>query len=604
MPAKHLLSPVAVAIAIAALACTAIPPWFPTARTALAATQAEYGDAAPPADSGDSPGADADALVGLLELVLDPDTGDVDSARQCLSVLAQKIQSRELAGEQLAALAPRLDKLLAGVLSGKPDDPLYGDAALLASTWKNPAALAAVRGVFASAKSSEDRRVAALNALVAAGDGGLLSVVRRVLSDAKGNSATFRAAVLQTIGRLDEPAVADAVLESYSHLEAELQPKAIELLTQRAAWAKSLLAAIAAGRLPASAINTNQIRQLLASGDKELVAAVKAKWGSIREDRDPRRDLVIAEMRRLIRRTPGDPHKGVEVFNRVCGQCHRLYGQGADVGPDLTANGRSSFEQILSNVFDPSLVIGAAYQAVNVRTLDGRVLTGLPVEDNDQRLVLKVQGGKTELLARDDVDEVQQSKLSMMPEGLETQLKPDEIRDLFALLTLDRPPSDPEAKQLPGVREPLPRASTDPTQFASILGEVAPGFTTDAVGEGGVALLAEHAGRKAVVRTHPVSREKSCTLARTIDVPAGKKTQLEIDVSHDPRGDWRLAVRVNGQQTQAADVSSKSCRNGWQSLSVDLTPFAGQTVTVELDNAATAWNYEFAYWGRVDLMSE
>lgn len=389
-------------------------------------------------DANSNSGVDADALVSLLELVIDPDTGDAESAKKCLGVLAEKIQTRELTGEPLAAIQPRLDKLLAPVLAGKADAPLYLDAALLASSWKNPAALAAVRKVVASGEADEAKRLAAVDALVAAADKEMLIVVRDILGDSKNNNAAFRGAVLQAIGRLDDPEVADTVLDSYAKLEAELQPKAVELLTQRTPWAKSLLSAIGENRLAATAVNTNQIRQLLASGDAELVAAVKAKWGSLREERDPKRDLVIAEVRQLIRRNPGDAHKGVAVFNKVCGQCHKLHGEGAEVGPDLTSNGRSSFEQILSNVFDPSLVIGAAYQAVNVRTIDGRVLTGLAVEDNDQRLVLKVQGGKTETIARDDIDEMQASKLSMMPEGLETQLKPDEIRDLFALLTLDR----------------------------------------------------------------------------------------------------------------------------------------------------------------------
>jgi putative heme-binding domain-containing protein len=549
-------------------------------------------------------GVDADALIGLLELVIDPDTGDPESARQCLSVLAQKVQSRELAGEQLAALQPRLDKLLAPVMAGKPEDPLFLDAAILASSWKNPAAVDAVRTVFASAKHDDARRVAALDALIAAGDAKLVGIVGEVLSDAKGNSATLRGAVLQAVGRLDDAKVAGAVLGAYEKLEADLKPKAVELLTQRAAWAKSLLSAIGDGRVPADAINTNQVRQLLASSDAELVTAVKAKWGSIREERDPKRDLVIAEMRRLIRREPGDPHKGLEVFNRVCGQCHKLHGKGAEVGPDLTGNGRSSFEQLLSNVFDPSLVIGAAYQAVNVRTLDGRVLTGLPVEDNDERLVIKVQGGKTELVARDEVDEVLTSKLSMMPEGLETQLKPEEIRDLFALLVLDLPPDDANAKQLAGVRESLPRESTDPTQFASILGEVAPGFTADAVGEGGIALVAEHAGRKSVVRTHPTSGEKPCVLRRTIDVPAGKKTRLEVDVSHHARGDWRLVIRINGKQVSESQISEKTCPGGWKAIVIDLTPYAGSAANVELANDATGWNFEFAYWARVEVISE
>jgi hypothetical protein len=82
------------------------------------------------------------------------------------------------------------------------------------------------------------------------------------------------------------------------------------------------------------------------------------------------------------------------------------------------------------------------------------VLTGLPVEDNDQRLVLKTQGGKLETIARGSVEEVRVSQLSLMPEEVEKQLKPEEIIDLFEFLALDRPPSDPQARRLPGLAPP------------------------------------------------------------------------------------------------------------------------------------------------------
>src|SRR6185437_15892070 len=147
-------------------------------------------------------------------------------------------------------------------------------------------------------------------------------------------------------------------------------------------------------------------------------------------DRDPKREEVITEMRTFLRRTSGEAHAGREVYNRICGQCHKIYGQGQDVGPDITANGRASFEQLLSNVFDPSLVIGASYQARTVQAADGRILTGLLAEDSPQRIVLKVQGGKLETVARDDVEAMKVSELSLMPEGLEKQLKPQEIADL------------------------------------------------------------------------------------------------------------------------------------------------------------------------------
>jgi putative heme-binding domain-containing protein len=393
---------------------------------------------------------DPQAVVGLLELVIDEQTGNVDAARQCLGVLAAKIQSREVSAEQLAALRPRLDAMLGKTLDGRADGPLYFDAVVLAATWKNPQAVAAARKAFESVKEPENRRLAALSALVAAGEPKTLDTVAAVLADDKAGSTGFRSAVLASLGRSDESRIGEVVLGSYNKLNADLQAKAVELLTQRTAWSKGLLDAVGQGRVPASALNVNQVRKLLSSKDAELVQAVRAKWGHIRTDRDPRREAVVVEMRKLLAATPGDARRGQAVFAKVCGQCHKMYGEGAEVGPDITANGRASFEQLLSNVFDPSLVIGASYQAVAVRTTDGRVLTGLPVEDNDQRVVLKVQGGKQEVIAREEVDEQKVSELSLMPEDVEKQLKPQEIADLFALLCLDRPPGDPNAKRLPG----------------------------------------------------------------------------------------------------------------------------------------------------------
>jgi putative heme-binding domain-containing protein len=85
-----------------------------------------------------------------------------------------------------------------------------------------------------------------------------------------------------------------------------------------------------------------------------------------------------------------------------------------------------------------------------VITSRGQVINGLLVEDSPQRVVLKTQGGKIETIARGDAEEVQSSNISYMPEGVERQLSPQEIVDLFAYLVLDRPPGDPAAKKIPG----------------------------------------------------------------------------------------------------------------------------------------------------------
>jgi len=181
---------------------------------------------------------------------------------------------------------------------------------------------------------------------------------------------------------------------------------------------------------------------------------VRKTWGTVREGRNERRELIVSQYRNLLRRESGDPFAGRKVFQRICAQCHKIYGEGVEVGPEITLNGRNDFDQLISNVLDPNLVIGPVYQAVNVAVRDGRVLTGLLAEDGKDQVVLTLQGGKQEAIPRGEVEELSVSGVSLMPEELETQLTPQEMIDLFTFLALDKPPEDPTAKRLPGAPEP------------------------------------------------------------------------------------------------------------------------------------------------------
>jgi len=528
--------------------------------------------------------------------------GDTASAQRCLAAVAARVQSGEIRGERLQDFRTALDPVLVKLVADGATSPLYADAALLAATWGNEAGLAAAREIFRSDERPRELRLQALSALIAARDEQLLPTIAQMLKDRR--QRILHGPLISSLGRLSHDGVADVVLQSLPSLAEDQQPLAVELLAQRVAWAEKLLQAIADGRLPAGVVNVNQARRIQALQNARLNELLAKHWGTIRNDRNPARERVVQEMRKFIRHNPGDPHRGLAVYNKLCGQCHKLHGQGYDVGPDITVNGRSSFEQLLSNVFDPSLVIGSAYQARNVITTDGRALTGLLAEEGPDYIVLKMQGGKLERLARDQIDEIEISRLSMMPEGVEKQLTPTELADLFALLTLDKPPSDPNATRLAGVYDVQPRETTNPAEFAAIVAEAAPGFTTAASGEGGVALLAEHQGRKAVVRTHPVSQSEPCRLTSKVEVPSEGNPRLRVLVSHHPRGDWQLVAHAGGVKLGERIVGPESAKDGWLTLEFDLSKLAGQTVEIVLENRADDWAWEFAYWGSVDIVTD
>jgi putative membrane-bound dehydrogenase-like protein len=390
-------------------------------------------------------------LVGAL-LKADTDRSR-KAAGACLAAIAEEVQSGELAGPRVAALREKFAAVLVPLLENKSDHPFRREAALLATSWKDPRGYPVARDAVREASLDPALRLQALSALIAAGEGDPLAAAAAVLDDPKANPVSFRGRVLAALGRLSENRVAAVVLERYARMEPDLRPRAVELLSQRPAWGRALLKAVGRGAIEPDAVNLNQVRKLLAFKDPELSKLVSERWGAVREERDPRRERVIRDVRALLRTTPGDPRAGAKVFEKVCAQCHKIYGEGQDVGPEITLNGRASYEQLLSNVLDPSLVIGPAYQATSVATTDGRVLTGLVVEKGDARVALKLQGGKVETIPADQVDELKTSPLSLMPEDLEKQLSAQEMADLFAFLTLDKPPGDPSAKRLPGAQE-------------------------------------------------------------------------------------------------------------------------------------------------------
>jgi putative heme-binding domain-containing protein len=392
------------------------------------------------------------AVVSLLELVLD---ADEQTARECLSVLTQAVQNGQLTPRQIDAIRSQLSQSFATILSDEAHS-LRQPVALLAAGWNDPQGVMIARQMFGDSTVDPSQRVAALNALMASDAKHLVQSVADVIPGRQAPK-DFRISVIEALGGAKDPEMAKFLIDNYSTWESDVQPRAIEVLTQRPEWGLLLLEAIKVEEIGKDALNLNQLKRLALLKNDELQALLAETYGAIRQDRRSDRQQVINFHRDFLNGTPGDPQRGIAAFKKVCGQCHKMYGEGAEVGPDITRNGRNNWEQLLQNVFDPSAVIGPGYQARTLVTVEGRVLTGLPVEESDQRVVLKIQGGKTETIPRDQIEAYAVSEMSMMPEDLEKQLTPQEIADLFAFLALDKPPSDPSGKLLPGAPQPKSR---------------------------------------------------------------------------------------------------------------------------------------------------
>jgi putative heme-binding domain-containing protein len=395
-----------------------------------------------------NPTADGETLALVLKAGLDQANDDVSYRRPMLDSLTRAIRQGRFSGERLKSLQESLQDSVRRRLSDG-SDPLQVDFVELAGAWGDPEALDALRKRLADNTSHPAARFEALEILVSRQDEGVVVAVAKLLTDHDA-PGELRDNIFGTLGPLENARLADVVIDAYPALSPQSRQRALVLLSERASWGRTLLAAVEKDRVSKQDLNLNHLRKLLATKDPEVVRLIQLRWGSIRAGRNEQRDLVVGQMRNFLKKTTGNPAEGKRVYTKVCAQCHKIYGEGEEVGPDITLNGRNDFDQLISNVFDPNLVIGQGYQAVTVAATDGRILSGLLVENSPTRVVLKLQGGRVATLAREEVEELKTSEISLMPEDVEKQLTPQEIADLFAFLALDKPPDDPKAKRLPG----------------------------------------------------------------------------------------------------------------------------------------------------------
>lgn len=242
---------------------------------------------------------------------------------------------------------------------------------------------------------------------------------------------------------------------AWTKLSPDAQAQLVVALSRVAESMYALVQAVESGRIEKSVVNPNQLLKWQdVDGDqvtKDLQVAIRRIWGQIGQSSAERQKLVAEIMAKVKAGAHGSEANGRQVFARVCSQCHKLEGKGYDVGPEITNNGRGNFSQLVSNILDPSLVIGEAFQSTTILTVDGNVVSGILASKTDDFVKLKVQGGKVVEFSLDDIDAMKLASKSLMPEGLEEQMTEQELFDLLAFLSVLRKKDAEEL--IPGVPE-------------------------------------------------------------------------------------------------------------------------------------------------------
>ncbi len=154
------------------------------------------------------------------------------------------------------------------------------------------------------------------------------------------------------------------------------------------------------------------------------------------------------------------------------------------------------------------------------------------------------------------------------------------------------PPPDPPRRK---------SGSAPQVDISKAIAAFAPGWTVRDCGKAmEPGLRKEWGGRKNVLATHPLNGKTPCVLSRSVAIPSGKKTSLELSLRDDDRGDWVLVVRVDEQEILRKTIGASK----WQGISVDLSAYAGKTINLDLWNQANGWSFEGAYWSKIAIETE
>jgi putative heme-binding domain-containing protein len=258
----------------------------------------------------------------------------------------------------------------------------------------------------------------------------LLAVIRTLINDK----------VLGTVARsalaaYDDPSIPKQLTGSWPERSQEQQAATVATLTSRASYAKVLLEAVKAGKVPAAAISPFQARQIRNLGDEALTKLLTETWGEIRDTPEAKK-AEFAKWEAVLKPdalAKADKSKGRMMFTAVCSACHKMYGQGGAIGPELTGSDRRNLKYLLENILDPNAVVPADFRVSIFHLKDGRTISGVIPEQTERTLTIQTPAERL-TIERTQIVKQEQMSQSLMPEGLLAALGEENVLNLIAYL--------------------------------------------------------------------------------------------------------------------------------------------------------------------------
>jgi putative heme-binding domain-containing protein len=244
-----------------------------------------------------------------------------------------------------------------------------------------------------------------------------------------------RLEAIRAVAAYDDDALGKALIERYPSFSPAEKREAIQTLSSRRRYGRLLtdaLAQKAISRTDVPPYAARQLRRVVGTPFTEV-------WGPVEQVASEER--AFTRYRGLLNDATlarADAANGKAVYERTCGACHKLNGEGGAIGPDLTGSNRTNIEYLLFNVLNPNGEVQDAYKAVVITTRDGRTFSGTVASETDRQVTLRVVDRDAVAINKADIQSRETTNVSMMPVGLFDALTDREVIDLVGYLRMVR----------------------------------------------------------------------------------------------------------------------------------------------------------------------
>lgn len=321
--------------------------------------------------------------------------------------------------------APKIWQELNQKLSKSTNPELQGIAQKLNQFFGDAAALEQALTQVMDTKSNLEKRKATLKSLAAKKYLPLLPKLEELLN------SKLQEEAIRSYSFFKARSIPKTLMKHYKKFDTKSRQAVIETLATRKDFAYEIINSLKVKKIKKSEIPAYTARNL-----ESLFGARFTKvYGSTQKVADDKSALIASYKKKLNSAAfkNADASRGRTVYDKTCAACHKMYDAGGIIGPDLTGSNRADQDYILLNIIDPSFDIPEAYQMVTITKKDGQMLVGNIVSESTSTVELKMVGMKT-TIAKSDIKSRKVSKVSLMPDGLLSNLKDREFFDLIKYL--------------------------------------------------------------------------------------------------------------------------------------------------------------------------